>query len=70
MKVYRITLNGTTETIVAAKSFKEAAKLLGVSVHYLRKYGSITGNPNQIAAAMTSPGTVMQKICGVWVQKN
>ena len=44
--------------IVAAPSGKEAARLFGIKYGVLATYGGKTGNPEQIAIAMSKPGTV------------
>lgn len=42
--------------VIAATSQKEAARLVCVKLHELRRYWSETGNPGQIKAAMSMPG--------------
>lgn len=43
--------------VVATTSRQKAAAVMGISVGELRSYGSETGNRDEIAQAMTSPGT-------------
>lgn len=52
--------NGSHQTreIVAAKSKAEAARLFDCTLHELDTYGSVTGNAEEIAQAMSKPGTV------------
>ncbi len=47
--------------VVAAKSQKEAARLFDVSLHYLRGYGSETGNAGELEAALNEPGKVIPR---------
>lgn len=53
--------NGTQlRTIVAAKSKKKAAELVGESLHQFRQYWSETGNDIEIKTALKMPGVVFQ----------
>lgn len=45
-------------TVVAATSRNEAALLLGCSSNYLKDFGSVTGNPTEVAVAMAKPRTL------------
>lgn len=45
--------------IVAAQSWREAAKLAGISVHEATTYGSTTMNEREVEAAMARPRTVL-----------
>lgn len=42
--------------VIAAKSKAAAARALGLTLHSFNQYGSITGNKDEIAAAMSRPG--------------
>lgn len=64
LKVYRgaIMLRGDqVRACVAASSWAEAARIVdmhdinGCTLSYMRDYWSVTGNPKQIAAAMSRP---------------
>lgn len=50
--------------MVAAMSRSAAARAMGVSSSWLAKYGSVTGNRDQIIAALTVPGTVLIRQAG------
>ena len=50
--------NRQTREIVATTSWRRAAILGGQTVGGLRRYGSITGNPFEIALATSKPETV------------
>lgn len=52
MKVYSGNLGGQREAIMACSSLKEFFAATGIS----RDYGGETGNPEQIAQAMSAPG--------------
>lgn len=52
------TPNGQVRAIVATKSRVEAAHLFHMTDGYLKKYGCITGNDEEIAAAMSKPGKI------------
>jgi hypothetical protein len=59
LKVYGgMTFQGGEQvrTIVAATSWVKAAEATGMKVAYIREYWSITGNKDEIDAAMKSPG--------------
>lgn len=43
--------------VIATTSWKKAAELTGMSVNYIRKYGSITGNSTEIAHCLKFPNT-------------
>ena len=58
MKVYGINWCGRERRIVAARSQKEAARLMRTSVHNLREWGCETGNQEEIEQAMLEPGLV------------
>lgn len=45
--------------VVAAKTKKRAAELLNISLYTLTMYGCVTGNKEEIAAAMKKPETVV-----------
>lgn len=47
-------------TIVAASNQKEAAELLGTTLHEIRSYWSVTGNELEIDTALASPRTVFK----------
>jgi hypothetical protein len=42
--------------VVAAKTKAEAARAMGITVYAFGQYGGVTGNPEEIAAAMSRPG--------------
>lgn len=58
MKVFGVNYDGRSRRIVAAKTKKEAAQRLGVSLHQFRNYGCQTGNQEEIELAMREPGVV------------
>lgn len=65
LKVYGANHHGTHRVIVAATS--RAAALLAYNAaglcftaHYLREFCSETGNPEEVALATESPGTVFK----------
>lgn len=65
--------NGSKQTreIVSAKSYAEAARLFGCSVHELKTYGGVTGNSSEIELAMSQPGTVFWlPLDGRWQNKH
>jgi hypothetical protein len=45
--------------VVAAKTKKKAAELLGLSMYMMKNYSSVTGNDKEVAAAMEKPETVV-----------
>lgn len=47
--------------VVAAPSQKRAAELVGMSVGEFRQFWSVTGNSEEIRAALSRPGTVFGK---------
>jgi len=47
-------------TIVAAKSAKEAAQLLGISLYHLNDYWCAAHDQNEIEVALGKPGTVFE----------
>ncbi len=49
---------GDLRAIVACKSRASAARLLGVTDHFLKEYGTPTGNPTELATATAQPGVV------------
>lgn len=62
MKVYAgttVVKGKSIRTIVAARSQKEVASLLGISVSHMRDYWSVTGNEVECKVALTQPGVVM-----------
>lgn len=61
LKVYVGCYDGQTSVMVAASSWKEAAKAFGIPVHAAMLYGSITGNAEQIERAMSEPGRVFSE---------
>ena len=60
-KVYGIGWMGRYRRIVAASSQKEAAQLIGTTLHHFREYASITGNKEEVELAMSEPGTVWER---------
>lgn len=50
--------------IVAAQNMKVAARLFGVSLNYLREFGSETGNARERLIALMGPGRVYQQVDG------
>ncbi len=44
--------------VAAVKSRAALARATGLSLHYLTEYSTVTGNAEQIEAAMSKPGTV------------
>ena len=46
-------------TIVATKSQKKAAELVGVSLHHFRDYWGETGNKDELEAALPNPEIVL-----------
>lgn len=61
LKVFHGRFDGTNREMVATATKKEAAELFGFSLHTLNQYASITGNKDDIAVALTKPGTVFIK---------
>lgn len=61
LKVWGITLDGRTRSIVAAHTQKQAAELLKTSLHFLRGYGAETGNAEEIRVATNEPFTVINR---------
>ena len=56
-KVYGVSLRGRgRKAIIATTSWEKAAAALGISVGSARKFGSITGNAQEIALATAHPG--------------
>ena len=53
--------DGRTERLVAARSMTEAARLAGVSLHDLAKYGGPTGNKEECDLALHEPGIVWSR---------
>ncbi len=53
--------DGRIERMVAAKTKKIAAIALGTTSCQFNQYASETGNDNDIAVAMRSPGSVFEK---------
>lgn len=54
--------------IVAARNQKKAANAFGVSVHFLRGYGSVTENKSEIRIAESAVGIVWrQTVIREWV---
>ena len=51
--------NFQARAVVATKTKKEAAKLLGLSMYMMKNYACETGNEKEITAAMKKPGTVV-----------
>jgi len=47
--------------VVAAPNQKRAAELVGMSVGEFRQFWSVTGNSEEISAALSRPGTVFGK---------
>jgi predicted NAD-dependent protein-ADP-ribosyltransferase YbiA (DUF1768 family) len=47
-------------TIVAAKSWTQAARLIGQSVNSLKQYWAITGNKVELETALSKPLTVFK----------
>lgn len=45
--------------VAAVSSQKEFAELVGCTVHEVRNYGSITGNPKEVKLAMANPHTLI-----------
>lgn len=63
-KVYvvaQMTSAGQVNTMVATKNQEMAARLLHVSPHYLRRFGTITGNTDDCAVALRAPGVVFAR---------
>lgn len=64
MKVYGgltfVSGGNQVRTIVAAKSKKEAAALVGETIGYFNKYWSETGNKTEIECALAKPGQVLR----------
>lgn len=58
LKVFAIGTGQSDRSIVAASSRKTAALLVGCSYHYMAGYGSVTGNVEECAVALSQPGTV------------
>lgn len=58
LKVFGGMLDGRRRTIVAATNMNEAARLWGVSRHYVSRYATETFNKEELALALGSPGTV------------
>lgn len=58
MKVFGGNYDGRREGVIAARSQKEAAKFVGVSLYHFRLYWCETGNEEDIAQALTEPGTL------------
>jgi len=53
--------------VVATKTKKKAAELLGLSMYMMNNYASETGNEKEIAAAMKKPETVVvMEVYGQW----
>jgi hypothetical protein len=52
--------SGMVRTIVAARNQKEAAAIVGCSLHEFRGYWSQTGNAEEIAAGLKKPGVQLQ----------
>jgi hypothetical protein len=66
LKVYGGGLGGTLRVVVAATSWMSVLRLLNeqganVSAGFLRDYWSITGNPEEVAMALSDPGRVFKK---------
>lgn len=59
VKVFGMTTAFGGRKIVAAPNQKAAAEALGISLHHLRGYVSVTGNPVEIEAATASPGVAL-----------
>jgi hypothetical protein len=52
--------SGMVRTIVAAHNQKEAASIVGCSLHEFRGYWSQTGNAEEIAAGLKNPSVRLQ----------
>jgi len=66
LRVWSVSDDGRRSLIVAARSQKHAAELMGVTLSRLRDYGSVTANDVQVATATAEPGTVFTRRIGDW----
>jgi len=64
LKVYGVNLNGHYRGIVAATSRTAAARAFGIKPYHMRDFGSETGNPEEVALALSRPGAVFQRAYG------
>lgn len=48
-----------TRCVMAARSWRAVSEASGLTVGYLRSYGSVTGNDQEVAAALARPGVVL-----------
>lgn len=61
MKVFGGNYDGRYRRIVAAKTKKEAAALVGVGPYQFREHFCATGNDKELATALAEPGVVFQQ---------
>lgn len=66
MKVWGIAWHDRKRVIVAAKSQREAADLIGCSLHHLRGYAAETGNAIELGVALNKPKTVFWRDDNDW----
>ena len=58
LKVLHCNYDGMHHLLMAASSWKAFAKETGMSLYRARAYGHETGNADDIATALSAPGTV------------
>lgn len=71
LKVWRVNYDGRHTRVVAAKSRRQAAELMGVKYGHMTTYGGETWNDEQIVMAMKEPGVVWSqgtRIGSPWVK--
>lgn len=59
-KVYICSYGGKSKRLVAAKTKKAAAVLMGVNALTFREFASETANPQQVSLALSNIGTVFE----------
>ena len=59
LKVYSANIDGRQYGLVATTSLREAARLFGISLDRMTRYGSETGNAHNCALALSKPGVAM-----------
>jgi hypothetical protein len=65
LKVYGGTVfngvEGQLRVVVAVTSKKRAAEILGESLHYINTWWMVTGNPEEVEAALSDPEMVFAR---------
>lgn len=59
--VYKTGRRRQTRVLVATTSQKRVAEIVGVSLAHVRNFWSVTGNSDEIEAAMAAPETIVDR---------